>query len=264
MIYERLRLMKDLLADDGSIYVHCDYRVSSYLRLILDEIFGAENLINELIWCRTSSSARNSSGTSENKAATFIKAHDTIFLYAKDKTKFHGIDKNSHTSIPYSDRVLNSIETDTEGNTVYKRGKGSIGGRAISETVNVDVGAGMLARSYWTDIPILRHNSKDNVDYPTQKPEKLLERIITGTTGVGDLVADFFCGSGTTLAVAEKLGRKWIGTDLGRFAIHTSRKRLISVQREASKFGKPFRAFEIFKFGWIRTGSPGWVRPNSG
>lgn len=249
MIFTRLKLIYELIAEDGTLYLHCDYRTTGITRVILDEIFGADNLVNEVIWCRTSSSARNSSGTSENKAATYIKAHDTIFLYAKDKSKFRGIDKNAQTSIPYSDRVLNSLETDSEGNTVYRRGRGSIGGRAISETVNVDINAGMLARSFWNDIPILRHNSKDNVDYPTQKPEKLLERVIAGTTEEGDLVADFFCGSGTTLAVAEKMGRKWIGADLGRFAIHTTRKRLISIQRESSGLGRSFRAFEILNLG---------------
>ena len=91
--------------------------------------------------------------------------------------------------------------------------------------------------------------SKENQDYPTQKPEKLLDRILKGCTKESDLVADFFCGSGTTLAVAEKLGRKWIGADLGRFAIHTSRKRLIQVQREMKKEGKNFRAFEILNLG---------------
>jgi hypothetical protein len=107
---------------------------------------------------------------------------------------------------------------------------------------------GTPADDVW-DIPIINPLSHERLGYPTQKPEVLLERVISGMTNPGDLVADFFCGSGTTLAVAEKLGRKWIGTDLGRFAIHTSRKRLISVQRESSSQGNPFRAFEILNLG---------------
>jgi SAM-dependent methyltransferase len=99
------------------------------------------------------------------------------------------------------------------------------------------------------DISIIKGNAEEKVDYPTQKPEALLERLISAYTNEGDLIADFFCGSGTTLAVAEKFGRKWMGADLGRFAIHTSRKRLIGIQRLASTKGRPFRAFEILNLG---------------
>jgi hypothetical protein len=95
----------------------------------------------------------------------------------------------------------------------------------------------------------INNSARESIGYPTQKPEALLRRIIEASSNQGDLIADFFCGSGTTLATAEKLGRKWIGSDLGRFAIHTSRKRLISIQRDASKVGNPFRAFEILNLG---------------
>jgi len=105
----------------------------------------------------------------------------------------------------------------------------------------------MRIRDVWEISTIQSWNEK--VGYPTQKPEALLERIIKASSNEGDLVADFFCGSGTTLAVAEKLGRKWIGTDLGKFAIHTTRKRMIGVQRELKQEGKPYRAFEILNLG---------------
>jgi len=249
MIYERLKLMKDLLADDGSIYVHCDWRTSGYMRLILDEVFGKDNFLNEIVWCRKNSSAKKSRSDENKTAKTFTRAHNSIYLFAKDISIFKGINQTKNTSISYSERVLNSIGTDVDGNIFYKRGKGSIGGKEISENVFVDVDSGMLARSYWDDIPIIRHNSPDNVDYPTQKPEKLLYRIIDSVTKEGDLVADFFAGSGTTLAVAEKLGRKWIGSDLGKFSIHTIRKRMIDVQRQLKKEGKPYRAFEILNIG---------------
>jgi len=109
---------------------------------------------------------------------------------------------------------------------------------------------GVAAHTIWTDInPVHAQDSKERYDYPTQKPEALLERIIKASSNEGDLVADFFCGSGTTLAVAEKLGRKWIGSDLGKFAIHTSRKRMISIQRERREKGEPYRAFEILNLG---------------
>ena len=109
--------------------------------------------------------------------------------------------------------------------------------------------AGTVASTVWDDMPSYQPKPNVNTKYPTQKPDELLERIIGGATRNGDLVADFFCGSGTTLAVAEKLGRKWIGCDLGRFAIHTSRKRLIGVQRDLKKEHKPYRSFEILNLG---------------
>jgi SAM-dependent methyltransferase len=108
---------------------------------------------------------------------------------------------------------------------------------------------GNFVEDLWDDIPPINAMSGERVGYPTQKPEELLERIINASSNEGDLIGDFFCGSGTTLAVAEKLGRKWIGADLGKFSIHTSRKRLIGVQRELKKDGKDFRAFEILNVG---------------
>ena len=111
------------------------------------------------------------------------------------------------------------------------------------------VDEGKIPEDYWIDIEQLNREDAERLDYPTQKPEKLLRRIIAASTNEGDLVADFFGGSGTTAAVAEKLGRKWISTDLGRFAIHTQRKRLIGVQRELQTNGKDFRAFEVLNLG---------------
>jgi hypothetical protein len=108
---------------------------------------------------------------------------------------------------------------------------------------------GLLVQSIWSDVNKIHHLADERIDYPTQKPEALLERIITASSNEGDLVMDIFSGSGTTLAVAEKLGRKWIGADLGKFAIHTTRKRLIQVQRELKKAGKDYRAFEILNLG---------------
>jgi DNA modification methylase len=108
---------------------------------------------------------------------------------------------------------------------------------------------GKLPMDFWTDISFINWEARERTGYATQKPEALIERIIKSTTPEGDLVADFFCGSGTTLAVAEKLGRKWIGSDLGKFAIHTTRKRMIGVQREMKNAGKDFRAFEILNLG---------------
>ena len=280
MIYERLKLMHDLLAEDGSIYVHCDYRVNSYMRLILDEIFGKNNFINEIIWKRR--------GGILVQSKQLGNATDTILFYSKsDRFKFHPpsskedaeeyieerfkfTDENGRryrtspmVSPSYSPSLIYSYKDyqppkngwscsistmerwDKEGKLVFPKEKT---GR-IQRKQYLDEWEGRPTQSLWADIPPINPQAKERLDYPTQKPEKLIERIFSISTDEGDLVADFFCGSGTTLAVAEKLGRKWIGSDLGKFGIHTSRKRLVGVQRELKKEGKDFRAFEILNVG---------------
>jgi site-specific DNA-methyltransferase (adenine-specific)/adenine-specific DNA-methyltransferase len=227
MIYERLSLMRDLLAKDGGIYVHCDWRVSAYIRLVLDEIFGKENFVNEIIWAYTGPSSPGMKG--------YAKKHDTIFWYAKGKDFTWNVDT---VRLPYKESTKKN-----EG----KRTGFTTGNPDLVVELNP---LGKYPEDWW-EMPVLAPASDERkeVGYPTQKAEKLLERVILGTSKEGDLVADFFAGSGTTLAVAEKLGRKWIGSDLGKFAIHTTRKRMIGVQRELKKAGKDYRAFEILNLG---------------
>jgi len=231
MIYERLSLMRDLLADDGSIYVHCDWRVNSYIRLALDELFGKSNFRNEIIWCYT--------GASQVKDR-FISKHENIYNYGKTSD---AIFNWKDITIPYSEE------------TVARTGRGA-GGAGLYGEDNPEEKhrnrlkeQGKIPEDWWKDIYRIQGNGLEKVDYPTQKPESMLERIINASSSEGTLVADFFCGSGTTLAVAEKLGRKWIGSDLGKFAIHTTRKRMVGVQRELKKADKPYRAFEILNLG---------------
>jgi DNA modification methylase len=281
MIYERLKLMHDLLAEDGSIYVHCDGRVSAYIKLILDEVFGAENYRNEIIWKRST----NISSISN----IFRKAHDTIFYYSKsENTVLNKIYKE------HSDDYLSQYNhNDTNGN--YRHAPLLVSGKRNGSTGSVwrgfdpntfgrngmhwitkidklekldaegkiywpkngqpmlkyyfDDNKGVPASDIWDDLNLISPTSAESENYPTQKPESLIERLMNASSKEGDLVADFFCGSGTTLAVAEKLGRKWIGTDLGKFGIHTSRKRMINVQRELKKNGIDFRPFEILNVG---------------
>lgn len=231
MIYERLSLMRDLLADDGSIYVHCDYRVNSYIRLVLDEIFGRDNFLNEIIWHYRKWSL---------PVKFFQKNHDVVFYYAK---------RSSNTA-----RKFEVVEFQSQSEGTLKRWKGmkqkaifdESGNRIATNLEEESIGAPLS--DVW-DISIINPAAQERIGYPTQKPEKLIERILKHCTNENDLVSDFFCGSGTTLAVAEKLGRKWIGSDLGKFAIHTSRKRMIGVQRELKKDGKNYRAFEILNLG---------------
>ncbi len=278
MIYERLKLMHGLLADDGSIYVHCDWRLNSYLKIILDEVFGKNNFLNEITWRR--------------QVVRGMKVHakfmpysaDYLLFYAKDKSRatWNKIEKDVFISIEeaekkykkdkkgffrtsdrgtYSDESI--IKFEKEGRVyVTNNGKLIIDNHGVSTTNNgkiaikyyreiIDgrVKESSVVDNIWDDVPGMGVVSGEFIGYPTQKPEGLLERIVKSSSNEGDLVADFFCGSGTTLAVAEKLGRKWIGSDLGRFSIHTTRKRMINTQRELKKEGKNFRAFEILNIG---------------
>lgn len=228
MIYERLKLMHDLLAEDGSIYIHCDWRVNSFMRIILDEIFGKDNFVNEIIWAYK--------GPSPVKTF-FPQKHDLIYFYQKsDKRRFNYKD----ILVPYDEATLNR----------RKYSESKLGGIPFAGKNIEEYDKGRVPQDWWDDIPAGGQISRDELlGYPTQKPIKLLERLIKASSNEGDLVADFFCGSGTTLAVAEKLGRKWIGSDLGKFGLHTSRKRLIGVQREMKKESKDFRAFEILNMG---------------
>ena len=239
MIYERLILMRDLLAEDGSIYVHCDWRVNSYIRLAMDDIFGRENFVNQISWYYR---RWNIAGK------MFASNHDNIFYYAKSKGKhcFNQlfIPKSSKSSAP------------------GKSWKSVIGEDGIRRSIMTDEPTkGVPMPDMW-EISMINPVGKERIGYPTQKPEALVERIIKASTNEGDLIADFFCGSGTTAAIAEKLGRKWITTDLGKFAIHTTRKRMIGVQRQLKVNGKDYRAFEILNLGKYERQHYVGVNPN--
>lgn len=234
MIYERLSLMRDLLANDGSIYVHCDWRVNSYMRLVLDEIFGKNNFRNEVIW-------HYQQGTKPEN--DYGRKHDTIFRYSKsDRTIFNQI------KLPTTDPDRYKYD-DGEGR------KYVLGGSGMKTKYYADDARPLDDVWTWLDqhdqerVLQVNPSGSERLDYPTQKSMALLNRIVKVSSNEGDLVADFFVGSGTTLAVAEKLGRKWIGSDLGKFSIHTTRKRMIGVQRELKKNNKDYRAFEILNLG---------------
>ena len=246
MIYERLILMRDLLAEDGSIYVHCDWRMTGYLRSALDEVFGKNRFLNELIWCYRDIGSR--------ATPYFKKKHDTILIYSRSDTWIHNVQRGE---IAESTRKRFEEYFDENDQITYAALKNSNPGvfaklKGIPNDLNqvwLDAKYGAQLADWWTDISPLKVGFDESIGYPTQKPEALLERIIKASSNEGDLVADFFCGSGTTTAVAEKLGRKWIATDLGKFAIHTTRKRMIGVQRQRKADGKDYRAFEILNLG---------------
>ena len=247
MIYERLVLMRDLLTEDGSIYVHCDWRVTGFLRMVLDEIFGKDRIIGELIW------KHQIMGGAHGRRLP--KAHETILWFKKSES-FKINEESPHVRVPFSDYVRDTMQQDAEGRWFYTRRRMSRKAsdaeresKAHTVTYVDNPEKGTMASDVWDDFPSYQPKPADNTKYPTQKPNELLERVIGSGTREGDLVADFFCGSGTTAAVAEKLGRKWIACDLGKFAIHTTRKRLIGVQRQLRTEGKNYRAFEILNLG---------------
>ncbi len=251
MIYERLSLMKDLLADDGSIYVHCDWRVNSYLRLALDEIFGSSAFKNEISWCYK---------TRQFSKKYWNRKHDLIFFYTKSNNYTFNVDQ---VLSPLSESTIKKYKlVDDQGGRYRLNGRGITGSPIRSakdveakwETTHPELVVrdylreGYPPEDYWM-IDIVNQAAHERMDFPTQKPEALIEKIIKASSNENDLIADFFAGSGTTLAVAERLGRKWIGADLGKFAIHTTRKRMINIQRDMKNAGQDFRAFEILNLG---------------
>jgi DNA modification methylase len=240
MIYERLILMRDLLANDGSIYVHCDWRMNSFIRMALDEIFGRDCFRNEIIW--------DYSFRMMDLPNFYNRKHDNILFYAKSDNSYFRMPKTAWTKDDLMKSRKQAIHVDGNGIEWIWMPGGKGNSKNKMRRVDELLSEGKSVSDVW-DIPIISSSSKERVDYPTQKPEAFLERIIEASCPVDGIVADFFCGSGTTAAVAEKLGRKWITSDLGKFAIHTTRKRMIGVQRQLKADGKNYRAFEILNLG---------------
>ena len=243
MMYERLKLMHNLLASDGSIYVHIDWKVSAYMRLLLDDVFGKEYFKNEIVWSYDKWTANSNS---------FQKNHDIILYYSKSNRDIFNQQKEITDNLKekYDKGYSLGGGYGSEGLVVYDEESPKV--KELIATGKYKVVYAKQEGKPISDvfrIPFINPVANERLDYPTQKPEALLERIIKTSSNEGDLIADFFCGSGTTVATAEKLGRKWITTDLGRFSIHTARKRLIGVQRELQENGKGFRAFELLNLG---------------
>ncbi len=240
MMFATLRLMRELLADTGTIFVHCDWHVGHLVRCLLDDVFGADAFKNEIIWRYR---------RWPTKTRVFQRMHDTIFWYGKQATDRHRF-KTMYE--PLSASTLQTFGTRRQVADF------SAGYRKPGQTQEESPGAPMS--DVW-EIGIIAPIAHERTGYPTQKPEALLDRILEAASEPGDLVADFFCGSGTTLAVAEKLGRRWIGCDFGRFAIHTTRKRLLDLRVKEPENGteRGCRPFEVLDLGhherahWQRT-----------
>ena len=237
-MYERLIILRELLSDDGSIYVHCDFHKSMYLRCILDEIFGQECMKNEVVWHYEKWTAP--SGDS------FQKNHDTIFMYSKGKNKFNTIKEvTENLRSKYEAGYLIGGGYGSNGLVVYDRNNPKVismieSGKYQVHYADMD---GKPISDVW-DIPFINPQAKERTGYPTQKPEQLLERIITASSNAGDIVFDCFMGSGTTQSVAMRLGRRFIGADINLGAIQTTTKRLLEA---GSKLGNEcYTGVEIY------------------
>ena len=260
--YETVVPLRELLAEGGSLYIHLDWHVAHYAKAVLDEIFGQNHCQNEIIWKRTS--ARSDSHTYNHihdviflytKGEHFTynvqyTAYDQTYIdnfyshYEQNTGRRFGVDNLTATGTRKgsSGQPWRGVDPATRGNhwkyTIEKLEELDREGRIYWPQKEggvprykryLDEMPGVPIQSIWTDISPIASQANENTNYATQKPEALLERIITASSNEGDLVLDCFCGSGTTAAVAEKLGRRWITCDLGRFAIHTTRKRLLSI-----------------------------------
>lgn len=220
-MYERLIILRELLSDNGSIYLHCDWHKVHLLRIIMDEVFGQDNFSNEIIW-----SYRTASGAKDE----FNKQHDNILFYSKtNNRKFNEQKEKSYTKAKGRKAgVVNYGAADTE---------------FFEDDMGVYRWSSM--RDVW-EIPYINSQALERLGYPTQKPESLIERIIEASSNKGDIVFDCFMGSGTTQAVAMKLGRKFIGADINLGAIQTTTKRLINISEELRNEEDKYTGFEVY------------------
>lgn len=283
-IRRRLVLLRELLADDGAIYVHLDQRKAHYIKVVLDEIFGEQNFVNEIIWKRLSA---------HNDAHKYGPIHDSIFFYSRNG-KYLWNEQFGEVSKDYIEQFFDSVDEKTGRR--YARGdltarglrRGETGkpwrGIDPSEKGNhwkvkpsdldrleeegrihwpakeggmprlkrfADELQGVPLQDLWLDIRQMHNLSVERTGYPTQKPEELLSRIISASSNPGDIVLDAFAGSGTTCAVAEKLGRRWIGIDCGKLSIYTIQKRMLNLRADIGNKGRGVKAkpFTLYNAG---------------
>jgi adenine specific DNA methylase Mod len=218
MLYPRLVLLKELLSERGTFYIHVDWHAGHYVKIILDDIFGKDNFLNEIIWCF-------SQGAKSKKM--FARKHNTIFSYSKNiDSNIFNVDAVKVEMKSGKESFGGRLETDEDGRK-YRLVYGSKNSLGETKYYKYYLDEGKIPEDYWTDINSIQSGAIERVGYATQKPEALLERIIKASSNEGSIVLDVFGGSGTTAAVAERLGRRWITTDIGKPAILVMRKRFI-------------------------------------
>ncbi len=249
---KRLVFLKEILSEDGNIYVHLDQRKCHYVKILMDEIFKENNFRNEIIWCYS---------TMQTVKTKFANKHETIFIYQKAGESIYNIIYDD-----YPEDYAQRFKYEDKKGRFMIRSKTGQGDLTLEDerknpeaTYRQYIKTGSLPKDWWI-IDMLNSNSKERLvtnNYPTQKPEALLERIIRASSNPGDLVLDCFAGSGTTLAVAEKLGRRWIGVDCGKLAIYTMQKRLLNIAEskdledpnKKKEYGKPCKPFTLYNAG---------------
>ena len=220
----RLILLKEAMADNGSIYVHLDYRKGHYVKVLLDEIFGEKHFRNEIVWCYTGPNPANKD---------FPKKHDIILRYAKS-----------------SEVVFNADKVRMAYKAAFTHARGVHGKKNYNEDIQVARHElGKVPEDWWADFSNVSSYRKELTGYPTQKPEALLERIIRASSDEGDIILDCFAGSGTTAAVAEKLERRWISCDVGKLSIYTQQKRLLNLVDKATKAHIETKPFALYSSG---------------
>ncbi|MHB8893633.1 MAG: site-specific DNA-methyltransferase [Candidatus Geothermincolia bacterium] len=227
-MYERLLLLKELLAVNGSILLHCDWNVVHMLRCLLDEVFLGQNFVNEIIWQHAVI------GAGRGIYRRLPKAHETLLWYVKnDEYCFN--DQEKQVRVPYKDRITKNLTKDEKG-YYYTRGRTGTDNPWSRDPrylkTYVDVDKGRLAHDVWDDLLTYRSQGDEYLGFPTQKPEALIARIVALSSNPGDIILDCFAGSGTTAAVAQKLGRRWIACDINKGAIQTTAKRLQGIITE--------------------------------
>ncbi|MSP16022.1 MAG: site-specific DNA-methyltransferase [Myxococcales bacterium] len=205
----RLEGVHRALTPHGSLFVHLDYRAAHYVKVELDRIFGARRFVNELIWCY-------SIGGRNRRA--FGRKHDSILWYARGPDWHFDADA---VKVPRRAGSHMRVERDDDGAEVQVKRD-----RKTGKEYRYPLAAGKVPEDWWTDIEALNRSDRERTGWPTQKPEALLERIIRATSRPDDLVADLFCGSGTTAVVARRLGRRWLAVDASADAVRITRRRL--------------------------------------
>lgn len=232
-MYERITIMKELLSETGSIYVHCDWHRSAYIRAILDEVFGSDNFRNEIVWSYF--------GFKRATSKKFPQKHDLIFSYTKSREYTWNVQYK-----PHSEDYIKRFKKDENGR-LYRDDVNPTGGGA--RIIYLDEVEGDIIDSVWDDIPPVNPVAKDRQNYPTQKPEELVSRIIKASTNEGDLVFDCFMGSGTTQVAALHNGRRFIGADINLGAVRTTTKRLL--QNMDEKEGG-FEVYNVNNYDFFR------------
>jgi len=228
---KRLVIMRELLASDGSIYIHLDWKKGHYAKILLDEIFGENNFVREIIWDRMNPSGGKAA------ADNWIHTHDTIYFYSKSQTS-KVFNKQYE---PYSDKYISKrfVHEDEKGK--YRLQGSDNRKQYLHES------KGRALTSVWS-MPDINVMALEKTGFPTQKPETLLERIMMASSNEGDIVLDAFSGGGTTAAVAEKLSRRWIAIDVGKLSIYTTQKRMLTLRKKIGNTGdklepKPFTLY---------------------